>query len=135
MVSLYGRMDKSQVFELLDGYVRKGGNFIDTANNYHNEESETWLGEWLTSRNIRERIVLATKFTTDYKGYELGKGNSVNFCGIHRRSLNISVRDSLRKLQTDYIDPLYVHWWDYTTSIKELWTVCTFWLSRARYCT
>ena len=119
--SFLGVIEKRQAFDLLDAYVARGGNFIDTANNYQHEESEKWLGEWMASRRgMRERIVLATKFTTDYRAHELGKGNAINFCGNHRRSLNISVRDSLRKLQTDYIDLLYVHWWDYTTSIKEV---------------
>lgn len=45
---------------------------------------------------------------------------SVNYTGNHKRSLHMSLRDSLAKLQTDYIDILYVHWWDFTTSIEEL---------------
>jgi len=74
----------------------------------------------MASRNNRDRMVIATKFTTDYKSYEVGKGNSPNCCGNHKRSLKMSLRDSLQKLQTDWIDILYVHWWDYTTSIEEL---------------
>ncbi|KAL6239259.1 NADP-dependent oxidoreductase domain-containing protein [Aspergillus navahoensis] len=74
----------------------------------------------MASRNNRDRMVIATKFTTDYKSYEQGKGNAPNCCGNHKRSLHMSVRDSLKKLQTDWIDILYVHWWDYTTSIEEL---------------
>ncbi|MBD4620758.1 aldo/keto reductase, partial [Xanthomonas citri pv. citri] len=83
------------------------GNFIDTANNYQYEQSETWIGEWMASRKLRDQIVIATKFTTDYKGYDVGKGKSANYCGNHKRSLHVSVRDSLRKLQTDWIDILY----------------------------
>ncbi|KAH8157426.1 hypothetical protein CIB48_g10820 [Xylaria polymorpha] len=98
-----GSMDKDQSFELLDAYFQKGGNFIDTANNYQDEQSERWLGEWMSSRKNRDQIVLATKFTTDYKSHELGKG-----------------KFSLAKLQTDYLDILYVHWWDWTTSIEEI---------------
>ncbi|KAL5336211.1 NADP-dependent oxidoreductase domain-containing protein [Aspergillus crustosus] len=115
-----GSMDKESSFKLLDAFVEAGGNFIDTANNYQSEQSEAWLGEWMASRNNRDRMVVATKFTTDYKSYELGKGNAPNHCGNHKRSLHMSLRDSLRKLQTDWIDILYVHWWDYTTSIEEL---------------
>ncbi|BDD57190.1 Putative aryl-alcohol dehydrogenase aad14 [Monascus purpureus] len=116
-----GGMDKERSFALLDAFYEKGGNFIDTANNYQDEQSETWLGEWMASRGIRDRIVLATKFTTHYRSYEIGKGNAgINYSGNHRRSLHVSVRDSLRKLRTDYIDILYLHWWDYTTSIKEI---------------
>ncbi|QLQ80005.1 hypothetical protein HG537_0C06540 [Torulaspora globosa] len=115
-----GSMDKESSFKLLDAYYEAGGNFIDTANNYQNEESEAWLGEWMESRKVRDQMVIATKFTTDYKSYEVGKGRSANFGGNNRRSLHVSVRDSLKKLKTDWIDILYVHWWDHMTSIEEL---------------
>ena len=106
-----GSMNKEQSFELMDAYYDAGGNFIDTANNYQNEQSETWLGEWMKIRNNRDMLVIATKFSTGYKDYKLGRGKSVNYTGNHKRSLHMSVHDSLRKLQTDYIDILYVHWW------------------------
>lgn len=115
-----GSMNKEQSFKLLDNFVESGGNFIDTANNYQDEESETWIGEWMAERKNRDNLVIATKYTTDYKSYELGKGNAVNYCGNSKRSLHISVRDSLKKLQTDWIDILYLHWWDHTTSIEEI---------------
>lgn len=115
-----GSMDKKSSFKLLDAFFEAGGNFIDTANNYQDEQSETWVGEWVAERGIRDQLVLATKFTSDYRSHELGLGNMPNCTGNHRKSIHISVRDSLRKLQTDYIDILYIHWWDYTTSIKEL---------------
>lgn len=115
-----GSMNKEQSFALLDAFVAAGGNFIDTANNYQNEQSEAWIGEWMTARKNRDQIVLATKFTTDYRTWELGKGNAPNAVGNHKRSMFNSVRDSLRKLQTDYIDVLYLHWWDHTTSIEEI---------------
>ncbi|RFU78260.1 aryl-alcohol dehydrogenase aad14 [Trichoderma arundinaceum] len=115
-----GSMDKESSFKLLDAFFDAGGNFIDTANNYQNEQSETWIGEWAAKRGIRDQLVLATKFTSDYRSHALGKGNAPNFQGNHRKSLHLSVRDSLKKLQTDYIDILYIHWWDHTTSIKEL---------------
>lgn len=115
-----GSMDKESSFELLDAFVNAGGNFIDTANNYQDEQSETWLGEWMADREIRDGMVIATKYTTDYRAHEMGKGNAANHCGNHKRSLHMSVRDSLRKLQTDWIDILYLHWWDHTTSIEEI---------------
>lgn len=115
-----GAMDKEQSFKLLDAFVEAGGNFIDTANNYQHEESEKWLGEWMAERKNRDQLIIATKYTTDYRGHALGKGNAVNSCGNHKRSLHVSVRDSLAKLGTDWIDVLYVHWWDYTTSIEEV---------------
>jgi aryl-alcohol dehydrogenase-like predicted oxidoreductase len=115
-----GTMDKAASFKLLDAFFEAGGNFIDTANNYQNEQSETWIGEWMAERGIRDQLVIATKFTSDYQSWKLGKGNAPNGTGNHKRSMYMSVRDSLKKLQTEWIDILYVHWWDYTTSIKEL---------------
>ncbi|EXJ92399.1 aryl-alcohol dehydrogenase AAD14 [Capronia epimyces CBS 606.96] len=121
-----GSMNKEQSFKLLDAYFEAGGNFIDTANNYQSEESEKWIGEWMESRGNRDQIVIATKYTTPYRNYEIGprqpKGapQTVNYSGNSRRSLHVSVRDSLKKLRTDYIDLLYLHWWDHTTSIEEI---------------
>src|SRR5271167_3161543 len=49
----------------------------------------------------------------------MGKGKTVNYSGNQKRSIQMSVQDSL-KLQTDWIDILYLHWWDWTTSIEEV---------------
>ncbi|KAJ5894897.1 hypothetical protein N7495_006588 [Penicillium taxi] len=118
--SAMGTMDKEASYKLLDAFTEAGGNFIDTANNYQNEESETWIGEWMAARDNRDQLVIATKYTGEYKAYTKGKGKTVNHAGNHKRSLHMSVRDSLRKLQTDYIDILYVHWWDYLSSVEEV---------------
>ncbi|KAK1675448.1 aryl-alcohol dehydrogenase AAD14 [Colletotrichum godetiae] len=115
-----GAMNKEQSYKLLDAFFESGGNFIDTANGYQDEQSEKWIGDWMKERGNREQIVLATKYTSDYQSHALGKGHTANFTGNHRRSLHVSIRDSLKKLGTDYIDILYLHWWDYTTSIKEI---------------
>jgi len=53
-----GAMDKEQSFKLLDAFVDAGGNFIDTACNYQNEESERWIGEWMKERNNRDLMVI-----------------------------------------------------------------------------
>ena len=107
---MMGSMDKEQSFKLLDAYYDAGGNFIDTANNYQSEQSETWIGEWIQKRQNRDLVVLATKFTTTYRSWELGAGKDVNYSGNSKRSLHMSVRDSLKKLQTDWIDILFLHW-------------------------
>lgn len=59
-----GKCDKNTAFEILDYFYDQGGNFIDTANNYQDEESEIWLGEWMKKRGNRDEIVLATKVRT-----------------------------------------------------------------------
>ncbi|KIX92907.1 uncharacterized protein Z520_11383 [Fonsecaea multimorphosa CBS 102226] len=115
-----GSMSKEASFKLLDAYYEAGGNFIDTANNYQDEQSEKWLGEWMAQKKNRDMLVIATKYTSDYRSHLIGKGKAVNYAGNHGKSLHISIKASLDKLQTDYIDLLYVHWWDWTTSIKEV---------------
>lgn len=115
-----GKCDKKTTFEILDYFYEQGGNFIDTANNYQNEESETWLGEWMATRKNRDSIVLATKFTTTFPSPSTKPRQAANHAGNSTKSLRVSVEASLKKLQTDYIDLLYVHWWDFTTSIPEL---------------
>ncbi|KAH2669864.1 hypothetical protein KXW18_005340 [Aspergillus fumigatus] len=57
--SFMGTMNKEQAFALLDAYVAAGGNFIDTANAYQNEQSEAWIGEWMSARkNCRWNVML-----------------------------------------------------------------------------
>jgi aryl-alcohol dehydrogenase-like predicted oxidoreductase len=114
-----GECTKETSFSILDTFKSLGGNFIDTANAYQNGESEEWLGEWLTSRNCRDEMVIATKFSSPYLMHQKEKIQS-NFGGNGTKSLRISVENSLKKLQTSYIDLLYLHWWDYATTIPEL---------------
>jgi aryl-alcohol dehydrogenase-like predicted oxidoreductase len=91
------------------------------SNNYQNEESELWIGEWLSQRpNIRDSLVLATKFTTCYPDPNNTPRQRSNFAGNSTKSLHVSLAASLKKLQTDYVDLLYVHWWDFSTGIEEL---------------
>lgn len=115
-----GNADEEQVFKILDAYNDAGGNFIDTANNYQNGQSETLIGKWMAKHENRDLMFIATKFTINYRAWDLGAGRTVNYSGNHRKSLHISVQESLHKLQTSYIDLLYVHLWDWTTSIEEL---------------
>ena len=121
--AVLGNIGKDEAFKLLDTFYEACGNFVDTSNNYQDEQSEEWLGEWMEARGIRDQMVVATKYTMSHKQYEIdqtGKGIGSNYGGNHAKSLHISLRDSLRKLRTDYIDILYVHWWDYTCSIEEM---------------
>lgn len=120
--SFMGSMDKAQAFSLLDAFVAAGGNFIDTSNNYQDEQSERWIGEWMAARGNRDNIVLATKYSTAYRDYEVGDGKRtyVNYSGNSRRALHMSLRDSLAKLRTDWVDILYLHWWDQVTSVEEV---------------
>ncbi len=98
--------------KLFDHYIERGGNFIDTANTYTNGSSERMLGEF--TRDNRESLVLATKYTT------LRRPGDPNSGGAHRKSLFASVEASLRQLNTDYLDLLYLHVWDFTTPVEEI---------------
>ncbi|KAF7331461.1 Aldo-ket-red domain-containing protein [Mycena kentingensis (nom. inval.)] len=115
-----GSMDKASSFKLLDAFVEAGGNFVDTASGYQDESSEEFIGEWMETRSIRDQIVVATKYTQNYKQRQPGYFNKVNYAGNNLKSMHISVEASLKKLRTSYIDILYVHWWDWDTSIEEV---------------
>ncbi|KAL9114083.1 MAG: hypothetical protein Q9227_001855 [Pyrenula ochraceoflavens] len=115
-----GEMTKDSSFKLLDAFVDAGGNFIDTANHYQNEQSESIIGEWMATRQIRDRMIIATKYTCDFRAWEIGKGTAANYSGNHRKSMRLSLQASLKKLQTDYVDILYLHFWDHSSSLKEI---------------
>ncbi|KAJ5105982.1 NADP-dependent oxidoreductase domain-containing protein [Penicillium alfredii] len=114
----YGDCSREDAFAVLDQFYSQGGNFIDTASGYQAGHSEMLVGEWMALHQNRDEIVLATKYTTAYMTHQ--DRIQSNYGGNNAKSMKVSVEQSLRKLQTSYIDLLYVHWWDYTTSIPEL---------------
>ncbi|KAJ7608608.1 NADP-dependent oxidoreductase domain-containing protein [Mycena polygramma] len=115
-----GAMDKEASFKLLDAFYDKGGNFIDTASNYQDESSESFIGEWAEKRNIRDQLVIATKYTANFKTRNTDFAQQINYTGNNVKSMHISVEASLKKLRTTYIDILYVHWWDWNTGVEEV---------------
>ncbi|MEU5265833.1 aldo/keto reductase [Amycolatopsis sp. NPDC021455] len=104
--------EKDEARKLFDTYVERGGNFVDTAPTYTDGSSERLLGEF--ARGRRESLVLATKYST------LRRPGDPNSGGAHRKSLFASVEASLRQLDTDYLDLLYLHVWDFTTPVEEI---------------
>lgn len=72
-----GQMDKESSFKLLDAFYNAGGNFIDTANNYQDESSEAFIGEWMELRRVRDQMVIATKVSRTDSGY-----SAVTYYGI-----------------------------------------------------
>ena len=99
---------------ILNAYLEAGGNFIDTADIYGGGRSEEMLGRWLAERGLRDKIVLATKFT-----WNLDPGNP-NAGGNGRKNVLRAVDASLRRLGTDHIDLYWSHFWDMTTPVEEL---------------
>ena len=61
----------------------------------------------MEERKNRDELVICTKFTCGYKGYALGKTEAANFAGNHKKSLALSLRDSLKKLKTDYVSSYF----------------------------
>ena len=103
--------DEPTSHRMLDQFVGAGGNFLDTSNVYSSGRSEEIIGKWLAGRD-RAGIVLATKAR-----FRTAEG--ANSVGLSRKHLLHAVRDSLHRLQTDYIDLLQVHAWDPLTPLEE----------------
>ena len=98
---------------MVDMYVDRGGNFIDTADFYGQlGQSEVLLGELVKGR--RDRLVISTKYSLTTE-----PGNP-NASGNHRKNMVKSVEDSLKRMGTDYIDLLYLHMWDFRTPVDEI---------------
>ena len=104
-------------FQLLDAFVAAGFNLIDTADVYsrwvpgnQGGESETIIGKWLKQSGKREQVILATK---------LGAEMTPEKKGLSKGYIQREVEESLRRLQTDYIDLYQSHYDDLNTPIEE----------------
>lgn len=97
---------------VFEAYANAGGNFLDTANIYTQGTSEKFLGEFIGSD--RDHYVLATKYSLK------DRNGDPNYAGNHRKNMIRSVQESLKRLQTDYIDILWLHIWDFTTHPEEV---------------
>lgn len=105
-------VDEKSAFGVLDAYVDGGGNFIDTADTYSVGGSESILGQWMRTRNNRDRIILATKV-----GSQMGTDPHAQ--GLSRQYILQEVEASLKRLQTDYIDLYQSHRDDPNTPLDE----------------
>lgn len=110
-------INEKQSFEILDAFTGAGFNFIDTADVYSrwapgNEggESEIIIGNWLKKNNNRDKIIIATKV-----GSDMGNGKK----GLAKKYIIQAAEDSLKRLQTDYIDLYQTHFDDESTPIEE----------------
>jgi aryl-alcohol dehydrogenase-like predicted oxidoreductase len=104
--------DRDEARAIIDAYVGRGGNFVDTANGYANGTAEQMIGEFARSR--RDELVIATKYSMPMRPGDPNSG------GNSRKSMVRSVEDSLARLQTDYVDLLYLHMWDGNTPVEEV---------------
>lgn len=104
--------DKDTSKKIFDTFANAGGNFLDTANRYTEGTSERWLGEFIQSD--RHHFVVSTKYTLR------DRTGDPNYAGSHRKNMMRSVEESLRRLNTDFIDIFWVHAWDRTVPSDEL---------------
>ncbi len=102
--------DEPTSAKIIDAFLERGFNFIDTANTYAGGRSEEIVGRAIAAR--RDEVVLATK------GFS-PEGPGPNQWGNSRENLTASLEASLRRLGTDYVDLYQVHNWDWTTPIDE----------------
>lgn len=105
--------DKETSFAIMEKFAEAGGNFLDTANVYKLGTSEKIIGEFLNGRD-RDFFVVATKYSL--------KDNTTNpnASGNNRKNMMRSVEESLKRLQTDFIDVFYLHIWDDLTPVDEI---------------
>ncbi len=89
-----------------------GINFFDTANVYSHGDSERVLGKFLKANTRREAVVIATKVHSPMR-------DELNGAGLSRKAILFELDESLRRLQTDYVDLYQIHRWDYETPIEE----------------
>jgi aryl-alcohol dehydrogenase-like predicted oxidoreductase len=95
-------------------YIDAGGNFVDTANVYTEGHSEELLGKFINDRGVRNSVVLATKFT-----FNPAPGDP-NAGGNSRKNIYRALEDSLKRLNTDYVDLYWLHAWDTVTPVEEV---------------
>lgn len=105
--------DKETSFAIMEAFGKAGGNFLDTANIYKLGTSEKIIGEFISTRD-RDYWVVATKYSLR------DNETNPNASGNNRKNMMRSVEASLKRLQTDFIDVLYLHIWDDLTPIDEI---------------
>jgi aryl-alcohol dehydrogenase-like predicted oxidoreductase len=89
-----------------------GINFFDTANVYSGGDSERVVGKFLKANTRREAVVIATKVHSPMREEPNGRG-------LSRKAILFELDESLRRLETDYVDLYQIHRWDYETPIEE----------------
>ena len=103
---------------VFEAFTEAGGNFIDTANAYTNGSSEKIVGELIGAD--RDRFVLATKFSLPDNPADPKNAGNLNVTGNSRKNMMRSVEGSLKRLNTDHIDLLWLHAWDFLTPVEEV---------------
>jgi len=110
-------VDEPMAFRILDAFTDAGGNLLDTADSYsrwvpgnRGGESETMIGKWLKQSNKRDKVLIATKV-----GSQMGPDKK----GLSKAYILRAAEDSLKRLQTEYIDLYQSHFDDAETPLEE----------------
>jgi len=107
------QVSEEEGIRILHAAVERGINFIDTANTYTGGASECITGKGI--KEHRHQLILASKVCNPVNKQTAGP----NEMGLTRRHIRASVTDSLRRLDTDYLDLYYLHKPDYLTPLEE----------------
>ncbi len=110
--NLFPNLDEQDGKKLVQAAIENGVNFIDTAYTYGRGRSEEMIGEVLNETGKRQDIILATKGSHKFGGEKVIHANSPVY-------LRHTVEESLKRLQTDYIDLFYIHYPDKDTPKDE----------------
>ncbi|MDO4276355.1 MAG: aldo/keto reductase [Eubacteriales bacterium] len=114
------KLNRDEAFEILDAFVRQGGNFIDTANVYCRwipglgNCSEKMLGEWLKSRSAYKEVTIATK------GGHYHVDSEEKSSRVNEQDIRLDLEDSLNSLGLEVIDFYWLHRDDATRPIEEI---------------
>ncbi len=106
--------DDAEARRIFDRYVENGGNMLDCADVYSGGKAEEILGSFVSEAGLRDKMVLATKFT-----FNPQEGNP-NSGGNSRKNIYRALESSLRRLKMDYIDLYWMHVWDTVTPVEEV---------------
>src|SRR6516165_12555564 len=106
--------DDVEAKRIFDRYIEAGGNSLDSADVYSDGKSEEILGRFVSQGNLRDKVVLATKFT-----FNPQEGNP-NSGGNGRKNIYRALEGSLQRLGTDYVDLYWMHVWDKVTPMEEV---------------
>ncbi|QSG12945.1 Aryl-alcohol dehydrogenase related enzyme [Halapricum desulfuricans] len=101
---------RDEAHELLDAYADMGGNFIDTANGYGGGDSERWIGEWLDEQDREDYVIASKCYWSDVSRFQEN---------LSAKNVRAEVEGSLKKLDTEYLDILYLHRFDDETPIEK----------------
>jgi aryl-alcohol dehydrogenase-like predicted oxidoreductase len=106
--------DDAEARRIFNRYVESGGNVLDCADVYSGGKAEEILGSFVSEAGLRDKMVLATKFT-----FNPQEGNP-NSGGNSRKNIYRALESSLRRLKMDYIDLYWMHVWDTVTPVEEV---------------